>query len=235
VFGDKNGVIIDNAANSGAEGIKGIAGSGGSPGVTGAADTVTVTASTTTGATVSAKDTKEVLVMSANSNISVDCTAPTGSLFSLFGAAKTLEFTYNPCNTVALKQVQAGLGTVSGSNSNAMAFMEISNNSDAFATGSRIYFQGQVVTGEKIFADATLDVLTNTQVAAPNNVFDTTAGAKIYAFVFKTAADFASHTAPVQTIAYNTSGSQVMHAGDQIGSLTVAGYVGAKGGYLASA
>ena len=38
----------------------------------------------------------------------------------------------------------------------------------------------------------------------------------------------------MQTLAYNTSGSQAMHFGDQIGSLTVVGYVGTTGGHLVS-
>ena len=40
--------------------------------------------------------------------------------------------------------------------------------------------------------------------------------------------------APVQTIAYNTSGSQAMHFGDQVGSLSVVGYIGSSGGHLIS-
>jgi hypothetical protein len=35
-------------------------------------------------------------------------------------------------------------------------------------------------------------------------------------------------------MAYNTSGSQAMHLGDTIGSLSVIGFVGANGGHLAA-
>ena len=167
-------------------------------------------------------------------NISVDGTVPTGSLSALYGTAQTLEFSYNPSNTVSLKQIQAGLATVTGTNTNTMAFVEITNKANPFDSGAQIYFEGAVTSGEKIYADATTNVLTNTAIAAPNNHFDTTAGADIYAYVFNSQADFLAHTAPVQTMAYNTSGSQAMHFGDQIGSLSVIGYVGNTGGHLAS-
>ena len=36
-------------------------------------------------------------------------------------------------------------------------------------------------------------------------------------------------------MSYNTSGSQQMHLGDVIGSLTVVGYVGSSGGHLVTA
>ncbi|MFL5285804.1 MAG: hypothetical protein ACJ8AW_33715 [Rhodopila sp.] len=69
---------------------------------------------------------------------------------------------------------------------------------------------------------------------APNNHFSTVPGADIYAYVFKSQSDFLTHASPVQTMVYNTSGSQAMHLGDQIGSLSLIGYVGAKGGHLVS-
>lgn len=202
--------------------------------VTGAADTVTVTGTTASGATVTASDTKEVMVIGSNSPVSVDGLTPTGSLSALYGNARTLEFTYNPSNTVALKQSQTGLGTVSGSNSASMAFMEITNNSNPFAAGSQIYFKGSVSAGQEIFADAAVNPLTNTANSSATDHFSTTAGAHIFAFVFASAADFAAGAAPVQTIAYNTSGSQAMHFGDQIGSLSVVGYIGSSGGHLIS-
>jgi hypothetical protein len=184
--------------------------------------------------TVTATDSKEVQVLSSNSCISVDGCAPTGSLSTLYGTAQKLEFTYNSGNTVSLKQIQAGMACVSGSNSNQMAFIEISNNSNPFASNAAIYFEGEVVSGEKIFADATLNQLTNTLVAAPNNHFSTVAGADICAYVFNSQSDFLAHASPLQTMVYNTSGSQAMHLGDQIGSLSLIGYVGTTGGHLVS-
>ncbi len=185
---------------------------------------------TSTGATVTATDTKEVQVLGCNSNVSVGGTAPTGSLSAIYGTAQTLEFAYNPGNTVSLKQVQAGLASVTGTNGASMAFMEISNNANPFASGATIYFQGEVTSGEKIFADATTNVLTNTPIAGGH--FSTTAGAGIYATVFSSQQAFLQGAAPMQTMAYNTSGSQAMHVGDTIGSLSVIGYVGATGGHL---
>jgi hypothetical protein len=52
--------------------------------------------------------------------------------------------------------------------------------------------------------------------------------------VFNSQADFQNHASPLQTIAYNTSGSQAMLLGDQIGSLSVVGYIGKNGGHLVS-
>ncbi|MDR3538246.1 MAG: SdrD B-like domain-containing protein [Acetobacteraceae bacterium] len=202
--------------------------------VTGAADTVTVVGTTASGASVTAIDTKEVLILGSNANVTVDGSAPTGSLSALYGGARILEFTYNPSNTVSLKQVQSGLGTATGSNSASMAFVEITNNSNPFAAGSQIYYEGAVAAGQEIYADSTINPLTNIANASSTNHFDTTAGSKIFAFVFASAADFAAGATPVQTIAYNTSGSQAMHFGDQIGSLSVVGYVGTTGGHLVS-
>jgi protocatechuate 3,4-dioxygenase beta subunit len=215
---------------SGSCGGSGSAGNGGTTSITGAADTVTVTASTASGIIVTASDTKLVQVLGTSSNISVNCSAPVGSLVSLYGTAQTLEFTYNPCNTVTTHT--AGIGSVSGSNSASMAFVEISNNANPLAANATVYFQGSVASGEKIYADATTNVFNNTAVAGGH--FDTTAGADIYAFVYKSQADFKAGAAPVQTMAYNTSGSQAMYANDDVGSLKLVGFVGAKGGYLAS-
>ncbi|WP_158926621.1 SdrD B-like domain-containing protein [Acidisphaera sp. S103] len=200
--------------------------------ILGAADTVTVTAATTANTTVTASDTKEVQVLGNNSDISVNGTTPTSSLTKLYGTADTLEFTYTPGNTVSLKQVQNGLATVSGTNSNTMAFIEISNNANPFASNANIYFEGSVTSGEKIYADATTNVLTNTPIAGGH--FSTTAGADMFAYVFTSQAAFQAGSAPIQTMAYNTSGSQAMHLGDTIGSLSLVGFVGASGGHLVS-
>ncbi len=184
--------------------------------------------------TVAASDSKEIQVLSNNSSISVNGNTPTGSLSQLYGTGQRIEFSYTPKDTVSLKQIQSGLATVSGQNANPMAFIEISNSSNPFASNAQIYFEGEVITGEKVFADAAYDQLTNTPNAAPNNHFSTVAGSDIYAFVFNSQADLLNHASPIQTISYNTSGSQAMHFGDQIGSLTVVGYVGTSGGHLVS-
>ena len=218
--------------------------------IAGAADTVTVTAQSVTGtssggagcggigaviqtgATVSATDTKEVQVLGRNSNVSVNGTATASSLSAIYGTAQTLELAYAPGNTVSLKQVQAGLATVSGTNSASLAFIEITNNANPTAPGASIYFAGAVTNGGKIYADATTNVLTNTPIAGGH--FSSVAGADIYAFVFSSQEAFNLGAAPVQTMAYNTSGSQAMHFGDIFGSLSVVGYVGSTGGRLSS-
>lgn len=180
--------------------------------------------------TVTATDTKEVQVLGCNSDISVDGTAPTGNLTSLYGSAQTLEFTYTPGNTVSLEQVQAGMAAVTGTNSNSTAFIEISNNANPFASGAQIYFEGMVQSGENIYADATTDALTNTPIV--DGQFSTTSGADIYAYVFSSESAFLKGSTPVQTMTYNTSGSQAMHLGDTIGSLDLVGFVGTNGGHL---
>ncbi len=203
-------------------------------GIAGAADTVTVTGKTAAGATVTATDTAEVMVLNNNSNVSVDGAATTASLTTVYGGARTLEFTYNASNVLALKQVQSGMANVVGSNTASQAFVLISNKSAAYATGATTYFQGTVKNGESIYADSTLNSLTNTPVAAANAHFDTTAGASVYAYVFASQAAYLAGQAPLQSLSYNTSGNQAMHLGDQVGSLTLTGYVGTNGGHLNS-
>jgi len=217
---------------NGGGGGSGSCASTGSLNIAGVADTVTVTATGPTGVSATASDIKEVQVLGANSNITVNGSAPTTSLSNLYGAAQTLEFSYVPGNTVSTQTISAGLASVSGTNSAGMAFVEISNNANPYAAGASVYFAGSVTSGEDIFADATTNVLTNTPVVGGH--FSTTAGADIYACVFASQAAFAAGVAPLQTIAYNTSGSQSMHLGDVIGSLTVVGYVGSSGGHLVS-
>ncbi|MGC8524869.1 MAG: DUF7467 domain-containing protein, partial [Acidibrevibacterium sp.] len=203
----------------------------------GYADTVTATATTgtaSTSTTVTASDTKEIQLLSANSDITVGGTAPTGNLASLYGTAQTLEFTYNPGDTVSLASGSTALASVSGANSQSLAFMEISNNANPFASGSQIYFEGSVTTGENIYADAALNPLTNIANTGASSHFSTTPGAETYAFIFGSQADFAAGDAPIQTMAYDTSGASPhgMNLGDTIGSLKLAGYIGDQGGHL---
>lgn len=88
--------------------------------------------------------------------------------------------------------------------------------------------------GQRIFADATINQLTNTPLAAPDNHFATTSGALMFAEVFASQQDFLNNAAPIQTISYDTSGTHPMHMNDVIGSLTLVGYVGNSGGHLVS-
>ena len=78
-------------------------------------------------------------MLGSPNNVSVNGTTPTGSLTSLYGKAQTVEFTYNPGNTVATGTISIGAST--GSNSNAMAFIVISNNANPNASGAQIFFQ----------------------------------------------------------------------------------------------
>ena len=187
---------------------------------------------TTTCVTVTASDTKEIQVLAANSDITVGGTAPTGNLASLYGTAQTLEFTYNPGDTVSLAAGSTALASVTGANSQSMAFLEISNNAHPFASGSQIYFEGSVNAGENIYADAALNPLTNTANAAASSHFSTAPGAETYAFIFGSQADFTAGDAPIQTMTYDTSSAHGMTLGDTIGSLKLAGYIGDHGGHL---
>ena len=187
---------------------------------------------TTPCVTVTASDTKEIQVLAANSDITVGGSAPTGNLASLYGTAQTLEFTYNPGDTVSLASGSTALASVSGANSQSLAFLEISNNANPFASGSQIYFEGSVTTGENIYADAALNPLTNIANTGASSHFSTTPGAETYAFIFGSQADFAAGDAPIQTMAYDTSGAHSMNLGDTIGSLKLVGYIGDQGGHL---
>jgi uncharacterized repeat protein (TIGR01451 family) len=205
---------------------------GGNGGQGGSGDDNNQTPGTTTCVTVTATDTKEIQVLAANSDITVGGTAPTGNLVSLYGTAQTLEFAYNPGDTVSLAAGSTALASVTGDNTHSLAFMEISNNANPFASGSQIYFEGSVTAGENIYADAALNPLTNTANAAASGHFSTVPGAETYAFIFGSQADFTAADAPIQTMAYDTSGAHSMSLGDTIGSLKLAGYIGDHGGHL---
>ena len=182
--------------------------------------------------TVTASDTTEVIVIDKTNKISVDGVVPTGSLTALYGKAQTLEFVYNASNTVSTKTASIGLSL--GSNTNSMAFIEISNNANPFASNAQIYFQGTVSSGQKLFADAAINSLTNTENTGVAAFMSTSAGQGICAFIFNSRADFLAGAAPIQTDYYNTSGNLAMGLNDQIGSLKLVGYIGSTGGHLMS-
>ena len=177
------------------------------------------------------------LVLAANAgilanNIGIDGAMPAGSLTALYGKAQTLEFAYNPSSTVSTATNTIGAST--GLTPGAMAFIEISNNSNPFASNAQIYFEGTVSSGQKLYADASIDPLTNLANTGVSAFMSTTAGQGLFAFVFNSPADFLAGVAPVQTNTYNTSGSQAMALNDQIGSLKTIGYIGSTGGHLTS-
>ena len=188
-----------------------------------AADTVTVTATGVGGAAVTATDTKEVEVLGSNSNISVNGTVPTGVLSTLYGTPQTLEFLYSPGNSVSA----GASGTVTGTNSAASAFMVVEN-----AAGTAIYFEGSVTSGEKIYADSTINPLTNTLLTGANFA-NTDGGQSIFALVYASQAAFQAGSAPIQTNSYGGVNG-TMHFGDTIGSVQLVGYVGATGGHLSN-
>jgi hypothetical protein len=168
------------------------------------------------------------------SGISLNGTQPTGNLPTLYGTAQTLEFTYTPGDTVSLASGSTALASVTGSTPSSMAFLEMSNNANPFASGGQIYFQGAVQSGENIFADATINPLTNTANPSGSNQFSTAAGAELYGFVFSSQAAFLAGNAPTETMTLATSSGHGMTLGDTIGSLKLTGYVGTTGGHLMS-
>ena len=200
-------------------------------GANGAADTVTVTGSVGS-TTLTASDTAEVMVIDSTNHISTDGTAPTSSLTYLYGKAQTLEFTYNPSDTVSTHTISIGAAT--GHNTDTMAFIEVSNNSNPYASGAQVYFEGSVSSGQKFYADAGINSLTNTANSGTAAFMSQVAGAKIFAFIFDSQEAFKAGAAPIQTDTYNTSGSQAMYLNDQIASLKLVGYVGSTGGHLVS-
>ena len=182
--------------------------------------------------TVTASDTKEIQVLAPNSDITVGGTAPTGNLAALYGTAQTLEFAFNPGDTISLAKGSTALAAVTGAAPSTPAFLEISNTANPFASGSQIYFEGSVTTGENIYADAALNPLTNTANPAGSDHFSTAAGSNLYAFVFGSQADFQAGQAPSETMTYSTASSHGMYLGDTVGSLKLVGYIGDQGGHL---
>jgi len=168
------------------------------------------------------------------SGITLNGTAPTGNLPTLYGTAQTLEFTYNPGSTVSLAAGSKAAASITGSNSNGMAFLEMTNNSNPAASGAQIYFEGAVKSGENIFADATINPLTNTANGAGSDQFSTALRAALFGFVFTSQAAFLAGSAPIETINYATDASHGMSLGDTIGSIKLVGYVGNTGGHLIS-
>ena len=182
--------------------------------------------------TVTASDTKEIQVLAPNSDITVGGTAPTGNLAALYGTAQTLEFAFNPGDTINLAKGSTALASVTGAAPSTPAFLEISNTANPFASGSQIYFEGSVTTGENIYADAALNPLTNTANPAGSDHFSTAAGSNLYAFVFGSQADFQAGQAPSETMTYSTASGHGMYLGDTVGSLKLVGYIGDQGGHL---
>ena len=165
-------------------------------GATGVSDTVTVTG-TSAGATVTASDTAEVFVIDRTNKVSVDGATPTGDMKAMYGKAQTLEFTYNAGDVVSTRAISAG--SCDGHNANPMAFVEITNNANPFAANAQVYFKGMVTSGEKLFADASINSLTNTQNTGVSAFMSTAAGQGIHAFIFNSEAGFKAGAAPIQT------------------------------------
>jgi choice-of-anchor A domain-containing protein/uncharacterized repeat protein (TIGR01451 family) len=195
----------------------------GSAATASAADTATVTATAPSSTTVTASDTKEVQILDANNNVSVNGTVPTGSLSALYGTPQTMEFLYSPGNTVS----SGASGAVTGTNSASSAYLVIEN-----AARSSIYFEGEVTAGEKIYADATINPLTNTAIAGANFP-NTDAGQAVFALVYASQAAFQAGAAPVQYDGYSGANG-TMHIGDTIGSVQLVGYIGSTGGHLST-
>ncbi len=172
--------------------------------------------------TVTGTDMANVQVLNTSS-IQLNGTAPTAELSSAFGAAAKLEFVYNASNTVSVAGLQTGIAQANGSNTSSMAFIEVSNSSNAFNSAAKQYFLGSVGNGGKFIADATTSI---GNVAIANGQFSTASGQDLYIYVFADQNAYNAHAAALQTIVYDTTGQNGgMHIGDQIGSVKLAGYV----------
>ena len=171
--------------------------------------------------------------MLGTNKIQLGGTATTAELKAAYGAATKLEFTYNPSDVVSASNLQNGIAQANGHNTDSLAFIEVSNSNNPFATGAKTYFAGTVATGSKFIADASVDINNN---LIPGGALSTVAGQNLYVFVFADQNAFNAHAAAIQTIVYDTTGGNGgMHINDQIGSIKLAGYVGNTGyGYLAA-
>ena len=166
------------------------------PGAASVAGTVTVTG-TSAGVTVTAPDTAEVFVIDRTHKVSIGGATPIGDMKVMYGKAQTLEFTYNASDVVSTRAISAG--SCDGHSANPMAFVEITNNANPFAANAQVYFKGMVTSGEKLFADASINSLTNTQNTGVSAFMSTAAGEGIHAFIFNSEAGFKAGAAPIQT------------------------------------
>lgn len=191
--------------------------------------TGTTTTSTCTPTVVTATASASVEVLACNQNqITTGCT-PTGELNGCYGHAEKIEFKFDPCNTVSSKVISDGSGWCTGGNGANNCFIEVTNCSNPHQSGAQVLFEGNVCAGQTFYADASTD-LTG---AATGGCFSTSSCT--YAYVYNSQASCLAGGTPVQTICYDTTGAHQLYANDQIGSLSVCGYVGTTGhGYLAA-
>lgn len=217
-YSDSNGCNTNSVNNC----------STGNYGNTGCTTTPTTSSCTPTVVTATASANVEVLACN-NTQVTTNGCQPSGELNCLYGHAEKIEFTFNPCNTVSHSVLCDGSGSVTGGNGANCAFIEVINSTNPHDTSCNALFEGTVTAGEKFYADATT-CLTG---AAGCGQFSNSCGT--YAYVYNSQAAFLAGYNPTQTICYNTTGSSQLYCGDQVGSLTVCGYVGTSGhGYVCS-
>ncbi len=150
------------------------------------------------------------------------------NLWTIYGQAQQIEFCYAPSDCVSLGGLQAGLACVSGHNGNGSAFVLVTNNSNAWASGATCYFQGSVSAGQDITANCTTATINGSAIGGGNACF----GVDTYEHVFSSQSAYNAHAPESQECTYVTNGSQSIQCGDQIGSFSVCGYLGTQGGHL---
>ena len=195
-------------------------------------DTATATG-TGGGTTVTANASASVVVNPSASGVSQNCNAPSScdNLCNDYGQAQKIEFNFNPCTTVNTNAGSCGItaGSCNTSSSNP-CFITITDSASDSSTGCNVFYEGSVTAGEKIIADAsTLWNGTSSSLGG----FSTTADAMLYCHVYTSQAACQAGQSACQEVAYDTSGAHGISLGDQVGCLTVAGYVSTSGhGYL---
>jgi hypothetical protein len=138
-----------------------------------------------------------------------------GDLCGQYGQAQKVEFCYKPSDCVSQQGLQSGLATCSGHDGCGSAFIEITNSANAYQSGAACYYQGSVGTGQDFFA------------SCGSGSF----GSEIYVHCFSSQSAFNQHQAACQNDTYVCNGSQSINLGDQVGCVTVTGYVGHSGSF----
>lgn len=148
--------------------------------------------------------------------------APEGNLCALFSQAEELQFRYDPDNDVDTAQGHRKAGAWGTPDHDGSSYVVVANCDDVsardVARGRDVYFADTVTPGD-VFDFAT----DGHGKASASNLF---------VLVYDDEAAFRGGDDPLQTMKYDVSGWQPMELGDEIGSVTLVGYVGDDGGFF---
>ncbi|WP_414579517.1 hypothetical protein, partial [Anabaena sp. CCY 9402-a] len=141
----------------------------------------------------------------------------------VLGSAKTLTFSYTDTNNDGIAggvDVLTGQGDkakISGIQDNdPLAYFLVSNKSNPFDSGAKIYFKGVVNLNNSFTASLDFQGVDKFEK-------DT------FIYLFDDLASYSSGSSSLQTMQYKTDGSEPMMLKDQLGGLTLTGYASTTG------